>query len=89
MPHPRYSAEEIVRQGEEIYQRDLRTKVEPGHRGEFLVVDIDTGDYEIDRDEVVALDRAMARNPDGARYILRIGYPAVHKLRRHGCSKVV
>jgi hypothetical protein len=80
MSHPRYSAEEVVRRGEEIYQRDLRAKVETDHRGEFLVVDIETGDYEIDRDEVAALDRAMARNPNGARYILRVGYPAAHRL---------
>jgi hypothetical protein len=80
LSHPRYTADEIVRRGEEIYQRDLRAQVEAGHRGEFLVLDIETGSYEIDRDEVAAVDRAMAKNPDGARYILRVGYPAAHRL---------
>ena len=80
MPHPRYSSDEIVRRGEEIYQRQLRDKVEAKHRGKFLVLDIETGEYEIDADEVAALKRAMARNPDGARYIKRIGYTAAHRL---------
>jgi hypothetical protein len=80
MPHPRYSSDEIVRRGEEIYQRQLRDQVEAKHRGKFLVLDIETGEYEIDADEVAALKRAMARNPDGARYIKRIGYTTAHRL---------
>jgi hypothetical protein len=83
MSHPRYTAEEIVRRGEEIYQRDLRVQVEAQHRGKFLVLDIETGSYEIDPDEVAALDRAMGKNPDGARYILRIGYPTAHRIGGH------
>lgn len=49
MSRPEYSAEEIARLGEEIYARDIREKVE--HEGEFLVVDVTTGSYELDTDE--------------------------------------
>jgi hypothetical protein len=80
MPQTSYSADEVVRRGEEIYQRDLKSKVEPTHNGEFLVLDIDTGDYEIDPDEVAALRRAVDRHPEGTRYIKRIGYSATHRL---------
>jgi hypothetical protein len=80
MPHGGRTSEEIVRLGEERYQRELQGKVEPLHEGKFLVLDVDTGDYEIDADEVAALRRAMARRPDGARFIKRIGYPAAHRL---------
>jgi hypothetical protein len=80
MSHPNYSTEEVVRRGEEIYERDLRDKVEPQHNGKFLVLDIDTGQFEIDADEMAAIQRAMARNPAGARYIKRIGYSAAHRL---------
>jgi hypothetical protein len=80
MPHPRYSAEEIVRRGEEIYQQRIRANVETQHKGEFLVVNIETGDYEIDRDELAAMDRATAKHPDGAHYLVRVGYPAAHRL---------
>jgi hypothetical protein len=80
MSHPRYTTEEIVQRGEEIYQRDIRDRVEAHNKGKFLVLDIDTGDYEIDADELAALERAAAKHPDGARYILRIGYPTAHRL---------
>jgi hypothetical protein len=80
MSQTSYRADEVVRRGEEIYQRDLKSKVEPIHNGEILVLDIDTGDYEIDREEVAALKRAIDRHPNGTRYIKRIGFPATHRL---------
>lgn len=80
MPHARHSSVEIVRRGEDIYQREIRPLVEPEHRGKFLVLDIETKRYEIDSQELAALKRAMADNPDGARYLLRIGYPAAHRI---------
>jgi hypothetical protein len=80
MPHPQYTAQEIACRGEEIYEREFKDKLEPTHTGKFLVIDIDTGDSEMDSDEVAALQRAMARNPDGTRYLKRIGFPAAHRL---------
>jgi hypothetical protein len=78
MPHTRYSNEEIARRGEEIYAQRLRGKVETEDNiGKILVIDIETGDYEIDDDGLQASDRALARHPDAALYGLRIGYDAV------------
>jgi len=70
----------VVERGEEIYQRELKARLEPEHDGAFLILDIDTGDYEIDRDEVAAMQRAMARRPEGVRYIKRIGHSAAHRI---------
>ena len=80
MPHPRYTSHEVATKGEEIYAQQLKEKLEPTHTGKFLVIDVDTGSYEIDADEVAALQRAMARNPHGARYLKRIGHPVAHRL---------
>lgn len=80
MAQPQYTSQEIASRGEEIYEREFRDKLEPAQTGKFLVIDIDTGDYEIDADEVAALQRAIARSPDGHRYLKRIGFPAAHCL---------
>jgi hypothetical protein len=48
MGHPRYSADEIVKRGKEWYERDIRSKVEEGNKGKILMIDIETGEYEID-----------------------------------------
>jgi hypothetical protein len=56
--------------------------VDTGDRGKFLVLDIETGEYELDADELVALQRARRKKPDAALYILRIGYPAAYRIGR-------
>ena len=82
MPHPRYSNAEIADRGQALYDRTLRDKLEPRERGKLLVLDIDTGEYEIDTDDVAAVKRARAKRPDGAFYILRVGYPTVYRIGR-------
>lgn len=80
MPHARYSNDEIVRRGQELYERDIRARVEPEHKGKFLVIDIETGEYEIAPTAIEAIRRSKAKHPDPALYILRVGYPAAYKL---------
>jgi hypothetical protein len=82
MPIPGHDSEEICRRGKEIYDRGIRALVEPELRGKFLALDIETGDYEIDASEMLAIDRAEAKKPGGGRtrYLLRIGYPAAHRI---------
>ena len=80
MSHPHHDTHEIVQRGQEIYERQIRDKVLTEHRGKFLVVDTETGDYEIDKEDVTALKRLRARHPDAVFYILRIGYRAAYSL---------
>jgi hypothetical protein len=75
MGHPRYASKEIAQRGKEIYEQNIRPYVESEeNRGKFLIVDIETGDYEMDTDEFAASRRAHARHPDGAFFGLRVGY---------------
>jgi hypothetical protein len=80
MPATKYTRDEVAARGEAIYERDIRTKVEGKHRGEFLVLDIETGEYEIDRDDLAATRRALAKRPGAVLYGLRIGYPSAYHL---------
>ena len=77
---PRYSNEEIGRLGEDIYHKGIRHKVMPQHKGKFLVLDIETGDYEVDDDDLQAEKRLRARRPDGVLYGMRIGYTSAYTL---------
>jgi hypothetical protein len=78
MPHPRYSNDEIADRGKALYEQQLRAQVEPNNVGKFLVIDIETGDYEIDAKELAAFQRAKAKRPDAPLYLIRIGYPAAY-----------
>jgi hypothetical protein len=59
-PQPRYSKEEFARRGEAIFERDIRPHLKPGHDEVFVLIDIETGAYEIDADELRASDRLRA-----------------------------
>jgi hypothetical protein len=74
MPYAKYSREEVVSRGEELYARQIRPKVEAGNKGKFVVIDIETGEYEVDEDDLQATKRALAKRPDAVLYGVRIGY---------------
>jgi hypothetical protein len=83
MTHPRYTRDEIVERGQALYDQQIREKVEPQHNGKFLVLDIETGEYEVDMDSRAAFDRADAKRPGAPFYILRVGYPTAVRLGGH------
>jgi hypothetical protein len=73
MGHTKYSKQEISSRGKAIYEQHLRGKIEAGNLDKFVIIDIETGDYEIDSDDFAASDRAHRKHPDGAFYGMRIG----------------
>ena len=80
MPYPGYTTEEVGRRGQAVYEQQIRSQVEQEHAGKFLVLDIASGAYEIDEDDLTASDRLLAKRPDAILYGLRIGYPAAYRL---------
>ena len=64
VPKSRYSKEEFARRSDGIYDRDIRPRVGPNDEGKFVVIDIETGAYEIDHDELAASDRLLAHRLD-------------------------
>jgi hypothetical protein len=74
------TSKEVAAIGEQLYAEQIREKVEEEHRGKFLVLDIDSGDYEINERDVEASLRLLQRRPDGTLYGLRIGFAAAYRL---------
>jgi ribosome biogenesis protein Nip4 len=75
-----YTKEEVVRRGREIYEREIRAKVEPEHDGEFVVVNVESGAYEVSESDVEVSDRALRKNPNAALNFLRVGRPAAYRI---------
>ncbi len=79
MPHPRFSGDEIADRGEEIYEEELKSKVETEENiGKIISIDIETHAYAIDDDIMVTGRRLLALHPEAAIYGKRIGYNAVY-----------
>jgi hypothetical protein len=70
------SPQQIADRGRAIYAEKIKNKVEPAHKGKCLILDIASGDYEIDDHEDAACNRLEARHPHGVFYLMRVGYPA-------------
>jgi hypothetical protein len=65
---------------QELYER-LRPKIEtPENIGKLIVMDVESGDYEIDDMGIETSRRLQARHPNATLYALRIGYKAVEAL---------
>ena len=70
---PQYSKEEFASRGDEIYESQVRPKVEAGNRGKIVAIDLETGDFEVDASEIAACERLESRHPDAQIWIVRIG----------------
>ncbi|MDA1049882.1 MAG: hypothetical protein O3C40_05315 [Planctomycetota bacterium] len=83
MPYAKYSPEEVESRGEEIYEQQIRWKVEAGNKGKFVVIDIETGEYEVDEDDLQATKRALAKRSGAILYGVRIAHPTAYTLGGH------
>jgi hypothetical protein len=76
MDHSKLTKEEIGRLADELYDRQIRDRVEADESniGKMIILDVSTGDYEIDEEGIEAARRLRLRHPEGTLYGLRIGY---------------
>jgi hypothetical protein len=70
----------LGRRAQELYER-LRPQIEtPENLGKLIVMDVESGDYEIDELGIETSRRHQVRHPHATLYALRIGYKAVEAL---------
>ncbi len=69
------SREEIGRRGEALYEERIRGQVETAENiGKIVVIDVETGDYELDDLGLESARHLQARNQNASLYGKRIGY---------------
>ena len=80
MPVPRYAAKEMACRAREWFDREIRQKVDTeDNYGKRLIINIETGEYEVDDDSLAATHRLLAKDPDAQLYGMKIGFPAASK----------
>ena len=75
----RFSKEEFARRGDILYESDVRPQVKPNDEGKFAAIDIESGEFAIDADELKACHKLRKRIPDAQIWMVRIGYRFVHR----------
>ncbi|MCJ8280557.1 MAG: hypothetical protein MJK14_11800 [Rivularia sp. ALOHA_DT_140] len=80
---PQYNKQEFARLGDEIYQRDIYPQLQSSSQGQIVAIDITTGGWEINDDEISACSRLEKRYPNAQIWIVKVGSGFV---RRFGAS---
>ena len=70
---PKLGMEEFARRGDEIFEQSIRPQLKRANAKHFIVIDIESGEYEVDEDEQVASERLQARVPNAQIWLRRVG----------------
>lgn len=80
MPYARYSPQEVESRAHEIYEREIRPRIEAGNTGKYVVIDIESGEFELADDDVQATKCMLKKRPNAVLFGLRVGYPTAYTL---------
>ncbi len=75
----RYEPGEVAARGDAIYER-IKPKLGDLEKGTFVVIDIESGDYEIGASDGEATFRLRDRRPSAITWAVRVGCRAVGRL---------
>jgi hypothetical protein len=75
----RYSKEELSQRGDALYERTVRPRLKADDDGKFAAIDIESGKFEVNQDEMKACDALRAQAPRAQIWLVRIGSPYVHR----------
>jgi hypothetical protein len=81
MVPPNINDREIAQRGQDIYDREIRLRVETvANVGKIVSIDIDTGNYEIGEDILDLSTRLQLKSPHATIWAERIGFNAVYAI---------
>ncbi len=80
----RYSKEEFARRGDALVENKVRPHLTADDEHKFVAIDIETGEYELDKNEMKAADRLHKRVPDAQIWLVRVTLGYLHRFGGHG-----
>lgn len=83
---PTSEVDEFAKRGEEIFERDILPRLGPADQGKAVAIEIETRDYEIDKNEVVAAHRLRERHPTAVFWFRRVGSRYFYRFGHHRSS---
>ena len=73
-----FTRSETSERANKIYREKIRPLMTEDDIGKYVVVDVNSGEYEIDERAVKANRRLEDRAPDSRRFTLRVGFSAAY-----------
>jgi hypothetical protein len=81
VPTTKRTRDEIAKLGGELFERQIKPSLRPEDHGKFVAIDVDSGDYELNEDDYLAVTRLLDRKPAADSLLMRVGYPTTYKMR--------
>ena len=70
----------ISGRGKQIYADVVLPKTTTDDEGKFVAIDVDSGEYELDRDDDTAIDRLLDRLPKAHIWLARVGHRTAYRM---------
>ncbi|HEY7428056.1 MAG TPA: hypothetical protein VH682_27730 [Gemmataceae bacterium] len=80
----RYSKEEFARRGDALVESKVRPNLTAADEDKFVAIDIETGEYELDKNEMKAAHRLRKRVPDAQIWLVHATLGYLHRFGGHG-----
>jgi hypothetical protein len=80
----RYSKEEFARRGDALVKCKVRPNLTAADEGKFVAIDIETGEYELDKNEMKAADRLRRRVADPQIWLVHVSSGYLHRFGTQG-----
>jgi hypothetical protein len=84
MPTTQRSLNELAALGGDIFDRQVRPTLRPEDNGKFVAIDIETGEYELDKNEMKAAERLRKRVADPQIWSVHVTLGRLHRFGGHG-----
>jgi hypothetical protein len=75
----RYSKEEFARRGDALVESKVRPNLTPADEDKFVAIDVETGEFELDKDEMKATDRLRKRVRDPQIWLVHVTLGYLHR----------
>ena len=80
----RYSKEEFACRGDTLIESKVRPHLTAADADKFVAIDIETGEYELDKNEMKAVARLRKRIPDPQIWLVHVSLGYLHRFGGHG-----
>lgn len=74
----RPSAAEVIERGQKVFETRVAAQVADANPHDFLAIDILSGAFAVDADDMTAENKVLARAPDAVLYLRRVGDEVAH-----------
>ncbi len=79
MSNWRYTSDEMARLGNALFDREVAPRITAQDASRFVAIDVDSGAFEIDADELSAVHRVRAGRPDSQIWLRRVSVPYLRR----------